>query len=108
GLGLRLDDAQGWPKVRQVLAGSWSQQAGLSPGDLLLAVNGERTSPEHLKRLHARARMGDLWQVHAMRDARLVQLQAPLPTLPQGPVQLALADKPPARALRWRKAWLGA
>ena len=108
GLGLRLDDAQGWPKVRQVLAGSWSQQAGLSPGDLLLAVNGERTSPEHLKRLHARARMGDLWRVHAMRDARLVQLQAPLPTLPQGPVQLALADKPPARALRWRKAWLGA
>ena len=107
-LGLRLDDAQGWPKVRQVLTDSWAQQAGLAPEDIVLAVNGQRASPETLKRMYARARQGSVWQVHAMRDARLVELQAPLPAPAPGSVQLGLADKPNATARRLRRTWLGA
>ena len=106
-LGLRLDDAQGWPKVRQVLSDSWAQQAGLAPEDVVLAINGQRASPEALKRMYARSRQGSMWQVHAMRDARLVQLQAPLPAPAPGAVQLALADKTSAAARRLRRAWLG-
>ncbi len=106
-LGLRLDDAQGWPQVRQVLARGWAEQAGLAPGDILLAINGQRASPDQLKRLHARAGAGDVWQAHAMRDARLVQLQAVLPASAPGPVALSLAPDASAAAARQRKRWLG-
>ncbi len=107
-LGLRLDDVQGWPQVRQVLAGGWAEHAGLAPGDTLLAINGQRASPEQLKRLHARARADEVWQVHAMRDACLLTLQAPLPAPVPGPVTLELAPKPLAEALSRRRHWLGA
>ena len=107
-LGLRLDDVQGWPQVRQVLAGGWAEHAGLAPGDTLLAINGQRASPEQLKRLHARASTGEVWQVQAMRDARLLPLQAPLPAPIPGPVTLELAPRPLADALSRRRPWLGA
>ncbi|MHB1690479.1 MAG: M61 family metallopeptidase [Thiomonas sp.] len=110
-LGLRLDDAQGWPQVRQVLAGGWAEQAGLAPGDILLAINGQRASPEQLKRLHARGRAGDAWQAHVMRDARLMQLQAmlpaPGPAPAPGPVALSVAPAAAAGAALRRKRWLG-
>ncbi len=107
-LGLRLDDVQGWPQVRQVLAGGWAEHAGLAPGDTLLAINGQRASPEQLKRLHARASTGEVWQVQAMRDARLLPLQAPLPAPIPGPVTLELAPRLLADALSRRRPWLGA
>ena len=105
-LGLKLDDAQGWPLVRQVLSESWAQRAGLAPGDLLIAIDGERASVDALRRRHARARAGDVWRVHLMRDARLLELAAPLAAPAPGPVQLELAPRAGAAALRRRRAWL--
>ena len=106
-LGLRLDDAHGWPQVRQVLARGWAEQAGLAPGDILLAINGQRANPDQIKRLHARARTGDAWQAHVMRDARLVQLQAAFPAPVPGPVTLSVAPSATAAAAQRRKRWLG-
>jgi predicted metalloprotease with PDZ domain len=105
-LGLRLDDAQGWPLVRQVLSDSWAQRAGLAAGDLLIAIDGERASVDVLRRRHARGRAGDVWRVHLMRDARLLELAAPLGAPAPGPVQLTLAPRAGAAAQRRRRAWL--
>ncbi len=105
-LGLRVDDAQGWVQVRQVLTDSWAQRAGLAPGDLLLAIDDERASIEAIRRRHARSRAGEVWRVHVMRDARLLQLHAALGAAPPGPLQLDLAPRAAALALRRRRAWL--
>ncbi len=105
-LGLRLDDAQGWPQVRQVLSDSWAQRAGLAPGDLLIALDGERASVEALRRRHARSRAGDVWRMHLMRDARLLELSAALGAPLPGPVQLDFAPRASAAALRRRRGWL--
>jgi predicted metalloprotease with PDZ domain len=105
-LGLKLDDAQGWPLVRQVLSDSWAQRAGLAAGDLLIAIDGERASVEALRRRHARARAGEVWQVHLMRDARLLERSAPLAAPAPGPVQLTAAPRASAAALHRRRAWL--
>lgn len=107
-LGLRLDDCGGWPAVRQVPSGSWAERCGLAAGDLLIAVEGRRASAALLRTLHARAAPGQTWRVHAMRDARLLELEAALPQPHVGAVRLTPAPRPSARALRLRRDWLGA
>ena len=41
-LGMRHIDSSGWLKVTHVLDGGAAQTAGLSPGDLLASINGQR------------------------------------------------------------------
>ena len=106
-LGLRLDGAAHWPMVRFVRSGSWAEQAGLCAGDVLVAVNDQQASQAALARQYRRAEPGQEWSAHAMRDGRLLHLQAPLPQAPAGPVKLRAAERPTARALRLRRAWLG-
>ncbi len=107
-LGLRLDGGSNWPLLRFVRSGSWAEQAGLCAGDVLVAVNDMQASLAALARLHRRSEPGQAWSAHVMRDGRLLQLQAPLPRPSPGPLQLELAPAPGARALRLRRAWLGA
>ena len=106
-LGLRLDGASSWPMVRFVRSASWAEQAGLCAGDVLVAVNEQQAGTANLARQWRRARPGQSWSVHAMRDGRLLQLRATLPQPEPGPVQLQLAARPSAAALRLRRAWLG-
>ncbi len=107
-LGLRLDAASAWPRVRYVRSDSWAEHAGLCADDVLVAVNEQQAGAAALARQYRRAAPGQLWSAHVMRDGRLLQLRAALPPPPVGPVQLQLAAHPGARALRLRRAWLGA
>ncbi len=107
-LGLRLEGGAEWPRVAYVRSGSWAEQAGLSPGDVLVAINERQSVPGALARQYARAAPGQPWVAHVMRDSRLLRLQAALPPPPQGPLQLQVAARPSAQALRLRTAWLGA
>ncbi|MDE2120433.1 MAG: M61 family metallopeptidase [Betaproteobacteria bacterium] len=106
-LGLRLDGAGPWPQLRYVRTGSWAEQAGLCAGDVLVAVNDQQASQAALARQYRRSEPGQAWSAHAMRDGRLLHLQAPLPQAPAGPVKLRVAERPTARALGLRHAWLG-
>ena len=106
-LGLRLSEGPlTGVQVKSVLHGSAAQQAGVSAGDELLAVDGWR-----LRRLEdARAWWlpGRPAELTLVRDQRLRVLTLQPPKVPARGLQLRLADAPPAAARALRQAWLGA
>ena len=106
-LGLRLSEGPlTGVQVKSVLHGSAAQQAGISAGDELLAVDGWR-----LRRLEdARAWWlpGRPAELTLVRDQRLRVLTLQPPKVPARGLQLRLADAPPAAARALRQAWLGA
>jgi predicted metalloprotease with PDZ domain len=50
-LGMRYIESNGWVKVTHVLDGSAAQLAGLSPGDLLASINGQRVTTSRLDKI---------------------------------------------------------
>jgi hypothetical protein len=92
-------------QVKSVLAGSAAARAGLSAGDELLAVDGWRIR-----------RLDDARQWLPPEPAPFERLRAPAapaqPDAAPDPVvadvwTLALGERPAAKALGLRKAWLG-
>ena len=107
-LGLRVSEsALTGVKVTHVLAGGAAQQAGLSAGDELLALDGWR-----LRRLDDALRLlvpGAVASLMVARDQRVLSLELKLPKgagHELGTVLLTPADKPAKAALALRKAWL--
>lgn len=67
-------------KLTQVHEGGAAHQAGLSAGDILIAVDGLRVNgnPSNLDQLFARYRVGDTVTVHAFRRDELVSFDVTL------------------------------
>jgi predicted metalloprotease with PDZ domain len=67
-------------KLSQVHEGGAAHQAGLSAGDIVIAVDGLRVNgnPSNLDQLFARYRVGDTVTIHAFRRDELMQFQATL------------------------------
>ncbi|KAF1028584.1 MAG: hypothetical protein GAK40_00874 [Burkholderia plantarii] len=86
--------------------GGAAHRAGLSAGDVLVAVDGLRVTGANLDALLARYRPGDKIEVHAFRrdELRVVSLKLDGPDVTR--YRLVAADKPAARRI-WRDAWLG-
>lgn len=106
-LGLRLKEGPvSGITVRHVLRGSVAEQAGVMPGDELLAVDGWR-----LRRLEdARAWVAPAagFELLLVRDQRVRTLAVPPVAEPAMPgVALRLDDQAGAAALARRRAWLG-
>lgn len=72
-------DAAG-AKLTQVHEGGAAHQAGLSAGDIVIAVNGLRVNgaPSNLEQLFARYRVGDKVTVHAFRRDELMAFDVTL------------------------------
>ncbi|MDC8783951.1 M61 family metallopeptidase [Roseateles koreensis] len=111
-LGLRVSEsALTGVQIKQVLAGSAAQRAGLSAGDELLACNGWRLRRLDDALLSLPAKQVRL-QLLLSRDQRVLELAVDLPeTSLQSPaagtpVRLSSADKAPARVAALRRAWL--
>jgi predicted metalloprotease with PDZ domain len=70
----------GGVKLTQVHEGGAAHQAGLSAGDLLIAVDGLRVNgnPSNLDQLFARYRVGDTVTVHAFRRDELMTVDVTL------------------------------
>jgi predicted metalloprotease with PDZ domain len=70
----------GGAKLSQVHEGGAAHQAGLSAGDILIAVDGLRVSgnPPNLDQLFARYRVGDTVTVHAFRRDELMVFEVTL------------------------------
>lgn len=104
-LGVRLDANE--PRVTCAFAGGAAQRAGLSGGDVLVAVDGLKVTATNLDTLLAAHRVGARVEVHAFRRDELrcfaVELQAAMPKT----CALSVAEHPSTRARRWRKGWLG-
>lgn len=105
-LGMRVSEsALTGVKVSHVLRGGAAEQAGLSPGDELIAVRGWR-----LRRLDDAMRLlqpGQPAALLASRDQRLVELTLTLPAeASAGGVVLKAAAKPTKAAQALQEAWL--
>ena len=71
-------------RVASVLAGLGADEAGIEPGDLLIAINGEPIrSTEQLRALMRGAHAGDVVQLLIGRDGREEQVRVRLSEAPQ-------------------------
>jgi predicted metalloprotease with PDZ domain len=106
-LGIRSSREGSDCKLANVYEGGAAHQAGLSAGDLLIAINGIRVTATNLETLLARYRIGDVIQVHAFRRDELMQFTAILAA--EGVPQLSLVSEPkPVAEARQRASWLRA
>ncbi|WP_313954244.1 M61 family metallopeptidase [Accumulibacter sp.] len=101
-LGVRTSHDGNEIRLTTVYTGGPAQAAGLSAGDLLMAIDGFRVTPSTLDRLLGLRRAGEAIRIHAFRRDELmtfsVQLGAPARDTHQ------LVAKRKGNALR--KAWL--
>ncbi len=104
-LGVRTGREGSDCKLANVYEGGAAHRAGLSGGDLLVAINGIRVTATNLESLLARYRIGDIVQIHAFRRDELMQFTAVLAA--DGAPQLSLSAQPkPVAEARRRAAWL--
>ncbi|MDZ7652037.1 MAG: M61 family metallopeptidase [Burkholderiaceae bacterium] len=103
-LGIKLADG----KVQHVYDGSPAQQAGLSAGDVLVALDGLRAGEANLDKLLARYRPGDALQLHAFRRDALLCFDLTLAARAPPKFALTVDPKAPKSAQAARARWLGA
>lgn len=103
-LGIKTRAEDGWVRIAQVLDGGAGQAAGLSAGDLLVAIDGLRVAPagsNQLEKLLARYRAGDTVPCHVFRRDELHALTVTLAREPATEYKLKLGEaRDPAR-IRW-------
>jgi predicted metalloprotease with PDZ domain len=106
-LGIRLKPGVGESVIGVVLAGSPAQEAGLAPGDTLVALDGIRIQPEKLDGMLAELPQGAEAVIHAFRRDELMRLRVrPRPALADTCELRILTDLPDEFADR-RAGWLG-
>lgn len=94
-------------KLANVYEGGAAHQAGLSAGDVLVAVNGLKVTASNLDDLLGRYRVGDTVLVHVFRRDELMQFAVTLAPDDTPKVALKSEDKP-AALVRVRERWLAA
>ena len=102
-LGVKTSAESNEVKLATVYDGSPAQQAGLSAGDVLVAIDGLRATPAALDKQLARRHPGDSVAVHAFRRDELMEFSVRLDPPPGDTAKLVAgqADNP------MRKGWLG-
>jgi predicted metalloprotease with PDZ domain len=93
-------------KLANVYEGGAAHRAGLSGGDLLVAIDGLRVSATNLDSLLARYRVGDAVTVHAFRRDELLSFEVGL-IADEAPQMELVTEGKLAVAVRARDAWLG-
>jgi predicted metalloprotease with PDZ domain len=104
-LGARTAAAADGVKLTHVLDGGSAQRAGLSAGDVLIAVDGLKAALPGLEKLLGRKRKGAKVTVHAFRRDELIVREVTL-TPGELDAHVRIARRAPAAARRRREAWL--
>lgn len=102
-LGIKTSAEGNELKLATVYDGSPAQQAGLSAGDTLLAINGLRITPSSLDKQLGRLHAGDAVAIHAFRRDELMEFSVRLDPPAMETARLHIEKK--ANALR--HDWLG-
>lgn len=84
-LGIKIQSAEGGAQLQVVFNDGTAGKAGLSAGDVVVAVEGLRVNGTTLEKVIASRRPGEVLDVHAFRRDELMQFrvtvgQAPLDT----------------------------
>lgn len=95
------------PRLVNVLDDSPAQQAGLAPGDRLVAVDYEEATPAVIKAVEQRCSAGETLTVHVIRGDRLLERPLTLAEAEPNTWTLTLADATSDAAHARRAAWLG-
>ena len=103
-LGIKTASENDELKLATVYSQGAAQAAGLSAGDILLAIDGLRVTPASIDRQLARHQPGDSIKVHAFRRDELMEFKVRLDPPPVETVKLTLSGK----SDRLRREWLGA
>lgn len=100
-LGLRLSGSAD-PTVAVVYDDGAAQQAGISAGDVLVALNGLKITPSNLEALIGRLSPDELCVIHLFRRDELMEFQLTLQPAPYSVCELRLGKEPSA----FRDDWL--
>ncbi len=106
-LGIKLVAGAGEARIANVFEGGAAQAAGLSAGDVLVALDGLRISPGGLDASLSRHAVGDIVEIHAFRRDELMRFSVALAAQPADSISLKLVPRPGERAGRLRRGWLG-
>ncbi len=107
-LGILFDSNPSKLMVAQVPTGSCAQQAGIAPGDELLAINGAKVSKSNLDDRLREYEVGQRVSLHWFREERLLEGTCELQNASSTTVTLSMVEHPTVEQLERRKAWLGA
>jgi predicted metalloprotease with PDZ domain len=107
-LGIKLAAGDGEAKLANVFDGGAAQDAGLSAGDVLVAIDGLKVTAGNLDTMLARRRSGEQVEIHAFRRDELMRFTVELGAPPVDTAKLSLKEKPAPRMQMLRKGWLGA
>jgi predicted metalloprotease with PDZ domain len=101
-LGAALKELDGGLAVLRVTEDGALQRAGVSAGDVIIAVDGLKLGQAQFESRLLRASSGDVWQLHAFRRDELQLFEVTLQAAVANTCVLAVAD-----AERAGRGWLG-
>ena len=107
-LGIRFRPHGAGLDVAVVTADGPAERAGVSPGDILIAIDGLKLSDKNLLARLARFEAGQTVRISGFRDEELLEFHVTLAEAARETCALSLAAKPDAEALTRRMGWLGA
>ncbi len=105
-LGVRSGSDGGDLKINQVFDGGAAQKAGLAAGDIVIAIDGLRVSPDNIDAHLGRYRAGETIAFHVFRRDELHVLPLTLQAAKADAWTLGVVEGF-AEGTRLRKAWLG-
>ena len=106
-LGIRFRPHGAGLEVAVVMADGPAERAGVSPGDILIAIDGLMLNEKNLLGRLARYKAGQTVRLSGFRDEELLEFSLTLAEAALDTCVLSLADKPDPGALTRRQAWLG-
>lgn len=98
-LGIKVQQAEGGAQLQFVFAEGPAQRAGLSAGDLVIAVDGLRVSAVSLEKAVSARRPGEVLEVHAFRRDELMQFRV---TVGEAPLDTCVLQLPADASARHR------
>lgn len=105
-LGARIGNGGGDALLSQVFEGGAAQRAGLSAGDVVIAVDGLRVNASSLERVIASYPVASVVDVHAFRRDELMHFQVRLEAAPADTCVFIPRAHSSAEQLARRAAWM--
>ena len=106
-LGVRLAPECDEARLANVYDNGPAQAAGLSAGDVLVAIDGLKVEAKGLDGMLSRRQAGDTLTIHAFRRDELMTFELELAPPPSSVMKLSLQEKPEPFIRTLRKGWLG-